>query len=98
MLLSPPAPATDKPHEPVVAWLRKRRGGLVDLLCSPNAHTRSIVLSRKAVLVQARSRRSSHPRLEETRASLVGACRCSPSPPGRKGRVPANRLQGNRWV
>ena len=38
------AQAMDKLQSPIAAWLRKTGAGLVDLLCSPNAHTRSIVL------------------------------------------------------
>jgi hypothetical protein len=84
------APATDKPHDSVVAWLRKTRAyGLVDLLCSPNAHTRSIDFLERRCSSKRASRRSIQPRPEEIRASLEGACRSSPSPPGKRARLGA---------
>jgi hypothetical protein len=37
-------PALDRPHGAVALWLRKRKEGQAgSFLCSPNAHTRSIV-------------------------------------------------------
>src|SRR5688572_5661962 len=54
-------------------------GRPVGLLCSPNAHTRPIVLFRQAVLVQARSWRPIGPSRQESKVKPAPAA-CGRAP------------------